>query len=176
MLFQESIRAKEEEHQRMQQRLKTLQDQVNLYRTMLPSSSDVTTSSTSLPPRTLSTDSSSDASASTPVTSPRLASPSKLGAASPPVMRGASGSDALFISETQQQQDGSRSRPVSTVSMTSEKSVSSVTSSDDAAVDVDEVDDDMLRTLTAQSLSKSCAATQLSNTCILPRSDAYICQ
>ena len=159
----------------MQQRLKTLQDQVNLYRTMLPSSSDVTvTSSTSLPPRTLSTDSSSDASASTPVTSPRLASPSKLGAASPPVMRGATGSDALFISETQQQQDGSRSRPVSTVSMTSEKSVSSVTSSDDAAVDVDEVDDDMLRTLTAQSLSKSRAATQLSN--ILPRSDAYIYQ
>ena len=146
----------------MQQRLKTLQDQVNLYRTMLPSSSDVTvTSSTSLPPRTLSTDSSSDASASTPVTSPRLSSPSKLGAASPPVMRGATGSDALFISETQQQQDGSRSRPVSTVSMTSEKSVSSVTSSDDAAVDVDEVDDDMLRTLTAQSLSKSRAATQL---------------
>ena len=105
----------------MQQRLTTLQNEVTLYRSMLPTSNGADTDST-------------------PLTSPCAVTLSASGVRAPP------GGDSFVTAE-------SGSRPVSMVSVTSEKSLATSSCDDDAA-EMDDDDDDMLRTLTSRSLSK----------------------
>ena len=148
ILFQSSIRTKEEENQRLQQKMRSLQDQVNLYRAMLPPDTTPT------PALTLDTSSSYSATAApddlTPVqTDQTLTVPS--------TSRTGSTSSAFEVSlMSADVAVPTGSRPVSMVSATSE------TTSDDMSATADDErpahDDDydnMLQTLTSESLSQS---------------------
>lgn len=139
--MQDSIRSKEEENQRMQQKMRSLQDQVNLYRAMLPcDSTPALTLDTSAPYTAPSDD-------LTPVQEDQTL-------VVPATSRSGSTSSAYAVSLMSADVTTTGSRPVSMVSATSE------TMSDDASATADDEraggddDDEMLQTLTAESLSE----------------------
>ena len=147
--FQSSIRTKEEEKQRLQQKMRSLQDQVNLYRAMLPPDTTPT------PALTLDTSSSSYSATAAPDDLTPVQTDQTLTV--PSTSRTGSTSSAFEVSlMSADVAVPTGSRPVSMVSATSE------TTSDDMSATADDErpahDDDydnMLQTLTSESLSQS---------------------